>query len=125
MERAYKINWEEGEFPMENFRYLKGRHYARDGTPTTRWDMHFYALKRYLFEGAPICGLDKNAPECDYCPLMTPDARDARIEDAKAFWKKPKTIGKPSIWQKLPKKIVPIQDCRRNVEATGMMYEYL
>ena len=124
MERAYKINWKEGEFPMENFRYLKGRHYARDGTPTTRWDMHFYALKRYLYEGAPICGLDKNAPECDYCPLMKPETRDARVEEAKAFRKKPTTIGKPSIWQKLPKKIMTIADCRREVEATGYMYEY-
>ena len=41
MERAYKINWKKGEFPMENFRYLRGRHYAQDGTPTTRWDMLF------------------------------------------------------------------------------------
>ena len=61
------------------YMYINGRHFTKDCNAWSKWDFHYYAVKRYVHEEVAMRG-DSDDPTtlCDFCDDMSEGARRAR-----------------------------------------------
>ena len=110
-----------------NLRYINGRHFTGDRYASSKWDFHYYAVKRYIHENVPMCG-DPDNPKtwCEYCDDMSDGARRTRwnlYQKLRLIIKNGGEASDPKKWATISDIVTDNADCRWMNTNRGMMHE--
>ena len=106
-----------------NLRYINGRHFTGDRYASSKWDFHYYAVKRYIHENVPMCG-DPDNPKtwCEYCDDMSDGARRARwnlYQKLRLIIKNGGEASDPKKWATISDIVTDNADCRCKIPTEG------